>query len=539
MGVGVSAARVAAGTVITVILVAVLVLVGWWLDVAALRSVGPGLVAMNPATALAFMLAGVSLWLQRHEKVPLAGRRFALWLAALVVVAGLLRLVGYALRLDLGVDSWLFRSRLEALAPGPPNRMAPNTAAAFVLLGSALFLLDARSLRGQRWARGLALAVLLVSLLALSGYAYGTRSLYGVGPFIPMALNTALCFGFLAVGLLCARPGRGVMALLSGSAPGSVLARLLLPPALALPVALGWLKLGGERLGWFDAAGGLAVMVALMVVALAALIWWSAGSLNRADAERRRAERDVIELNRTLEQSASRLTAANQDLEAFSYSVSHDLRAPVRHVASFAELLERSSADALNEQGRRHLATIRDSARRMGQMIDDLLAFSRLGRAELHAGPAPLSAVVDGARSDLKHEVGGRDIRWTVGPLPTVRGDRALLQMAFVNLLDNALKYTASRQPAEIAVEGWVTGGEAVVAVRDNGVGFDMRYADKLFGVFQRLHSGEEFEGMGIGLANVRRIVQRHGGRVWAEGEPGRGATFYVALPLAGVESAA
>ena len=250
--------------------------------------------------------------------------------------------------------------------------------------------------------------------------------------------------------------------------------------------------------------------------------------------ERRRAEERIQALNEELARNVVALREVNDELEGFSYSVSHDLRAPLRHVSGFADLLEKHAAAALDDKGRRYVATIRQAAQRMGMLIDDLLAFSRVGRAQLAVADVALDDVVRAALSEVREQCDGRDVAFTVRPLPRVRGDRNLLHLALVNLLSNAVKYTRPRPRAEIEVGAREPeNGRAVIYVRDNGVGFDMRYADKLFGVFQRLHSADEFEGTGIGLANVQRIVLRHGGRAWAEGAPDRGATFFVALPRA------
>jgi signal transduction histidine kinase len=227
------------------------------------------------------------------------------------------------------------------------------------------------------------------------------------------------------------------------------------------------------------------------------------------------------------------LKAANQELEAFTYSVSHDLRAPLRHVTGFANLLQQHAASQLDDQGRRYLTTNTDAAKRMGVLIDDLLAFSRMGRATFSKRPVDLSVLVREARSEvLAHGSETRPIDWDVQPLPSVEGDPALLRPALVNLLSNAVKYSGTRDHPRIEVGSSQSNGEVVVFVRDNGVGFDMNYADKLFGVFQRLHRSEDFAGTGIGLANVRRIIQRHGGRTWAEGAVDQGATFYFSLPV-------
>lgn len=243
-------------------------------------------------------------------------------------------------------------------------------------------------------------------------------------------------------------------------------------------------------------------------------------------------------LTRDLEQRVdartAELRAANQELEAFSYSVSHDLRAPLRHIGGFASMLQAHAGTTLDDKGKRYVGIIQDSARRMGQLIDDLLAFSRQSRVELRREAVPLNDLVEQVRQNLQAEQTGRRIVWAVATLPVVSGDTALLRQVFVNLLGNAVKYTRQREEARVEV-GVQPGanGEAVVFIRDNGAGFDMKYIDKLFGVFQRLHTDEAFEGTGVGLATVRRIVQRHGGRVWAEAKVQAGATFFVALPVA------
>ncbi|HWN95267.1 MAG TPA: CHASE domain-containing protein [Methylomirabilota bacterium] len=252
----------------------------------------------------------------------------------------------------------------------------------------------------------------------------------------------------------------------------------------------------------------------------------------------RESEKERAALNRELEQRVIERTAeletANRELEAFSYSVSHDLRAPLRHIDSYAQILVDEAGPMLGEDNGRFLKAITKSARNMAQLIDDLLGFSRIGRMPLNTKRIDLKHLCEETIRSLEPDTGGRNIRWTVRDLPIVRGDGSMLRQVFVNLLGNAVKYTRDRSPAEIEI-GCQNGKseEDVVFVRDNGAGFDMEYADKLFGVFQRLHSREEFDGTGIGLANVNRIIGRHGGRCWAEGVVGGGATFYFSFPKA------
>ncbi|HVJ39229.1 MAG TPA: ATP-binding protein [Stenotrophomonas sp.] len=238
----------------------------------------------------------------------------------------------------------------------------------------------------------------------------------------------------------------------------------------------------------------------------------------------RRAE-EMAELN-------EQLVRSNKELEAFSYSVSHDLRAPFRHIVGYSELLSASAGERLDETERRFLATIVESAKSAGTLVDDLLSFSQMGRSTLGLTSVDMGLLVDDVRNKLDMEYTGRSIRWRIAPLPRVVGDPTMLRLVWQNLLANAIKFTRDTPAPMIEIDHRCTEDEHIFRVRDNGCGFDPRYVDKLFGVFQRLHHSDEYEGTGIGLANVRRIVERHGGRTWAEGKLGEGATFYFSIPL-------
>ncbi|TWH08880.1 sensor histidine kinase [Pseudoxanthomonas taiwanensis] len=253
------------------------------------------------------------------------------------------------------------------------------------------------------------------------------------------------------------------------------------------------------------------------------------------------AQQRIADLNRQLEGKVEQVSEVNRELEAFSYSVSHDLRAPLRHVAGFADKLARHMGDSLDDRGRHYLDVISSSARRMSSLIDDLLVYSRLGRSALKLQAVDMQSLVEETRavldtgSAVDAEESGRAahrIEWRVAPLPIVVADENMMRQLWLNLLGNAVKYSAHSEPAVIEVGYERTAdGDHLFTVRDNGVGFDMAYAAKLFGVFQRLHKASEYPGTGIGLASVRRVLGRHGGRIWAESEPGKGATFHFILP--------
>lgn len=619
-----------------------LVLVSWVWDLEATKRIIPGAVSMNPLTALAFVLGGVSLWLHGTETPP----RPRFWpkaLALVILLLGFWRLMGYVFDFEVGIDQWLFADKLAADLAGQPNRMSPNAALNFVFLGCGLLLMNRTSRRGLRPTEMFALLIGFVSMLALLGYLYQASWLYGVVSFVPMALPTAIVFHLLATGLLLARRDRGWVRLILSDSPGGALVRLMLPILLPALVVLGWLRLAGERHGFFGAEMGTTLYTVMAILIVWGLIWWSARSLHRADKERRRMEdelerffslsvdllcisgkdgrfkrinqafsdtlghpleelmengfmeyvhpedkertlkevekihagepslhfenryiskdgsyrwlwwkshylaetgltyataRDVTkqkevqeeirQLNQTLLERAKQLDASNQELEAFSYSVSHDLRAPLRGISGFTQALEEHSKAVLDGTAQSYLLRVRRAADRMGYLIDDLLKLSRLTRAELHLEEVNLSQQAESILAQLKQREPERLVEWVVQPGIVVVADAALVNVLLENLLENAWKFTSKNPKARIEV-GQSPGpaGEKICHVRDNGVGFDMRYATKLFGAFQRLHSMVEFPGTGIGLATVQRVVRRHGGRVWADSELNVGSTFF------------
>jgi signal transduction histidine kinase len=266
-------------------------------------------------------------------------------------------------------------------------------------------------------------------------------------------------------------------------------------------------------------------IVALFIVVGAAV------QVNRELIHRERAQERIERLNNELELRAGELAEANRELEAFTYSVAHDLRAPLRHIDGFSSILQEDHEPILPDEARQHLSSIREGATKMGRLIDELLKLSRLGRKELTIERVELEPLIQRVIRSLEPETIDRLITWRVGDLRAVDCDPLLIEQVFANLLGNAVKYTGPRNPAIIEVRQTLADGQVLITVMDNGVGFDMKYCDKLFGVFQRLHRQDEFDGTGIGLATVQRIVQKHGGRVWAEAEIDKGATFSFTLP--------
>ena len=639
--------RVAAGAAVITAAIGGVALLGWAFEVGALKSVFPGLVTMKVNTALCFLLAGTALWLRRREPHPVRRRtvRLAQLAAGIVVLVGALTLSEYAFQWNLGIDELLFSDTAGAVLTSHPGRMAPYTALNFVLLGSALLSVDDVTRRGHRPAHYLAVAAGVVALLALTGYAYGSRSLYELSSFTAMALNTAMAFLVLCGGVLAVRPQRGLVGLLTSESAAGASARRLLPAAVAIPLLVGWVRLHGQRAGLYDTEFGTALFSVVTVLLLVALIRWDSTALFRTEEALRATQArlqqvldsstaviyatrvvgetfvpswvsenltrmtgyDVQEaLGRTwwldhlhpddrarvlaelpvllatgqltiecrfryrdgtyhwvhdearllrdaageplevfgawldvtdrkraeeaLKSYATQLEAANAELDAFAYSVSHDLRAPLRSIDGFSQALLEDYADRVDAAGRDYLQRVRAAAQRMGVLIDDLLELSRVTRSEIHREPVDLSALARSVAAELARGTPTRQVDVAIAPGLFAEGDARLLRVVLENLLGNAWKYTAKNARARIEFAAAEHDGRPAYYVRDDGAGFDMAYAGKLFGAFQRPHRTAEFEGTGIGLATVQRIIHRHGGRVWAEGAVEQGATFYFTL---------
>jgi signal transduction histidine kinase len=510
----------------------VLVLLAWISGVHSLTALLPGTSSMKANTAICFILAAVSLWCQSMSRRGAAVGFHLTGIAAACavgIVSGL-TLFQYVAGVDVGIDQVLFPDAFSYLAGEDPGRMSPLLAVVLLLCAGALVAKSV--LQGRWWFSDLpALLALSGSCVTLVGYVYGWSDLYRTSVEVnATSFPAAILTLSLSSGIIASNITEGPLASLVSTTMGGVLFRKLIPWMVLIPFTGSGLMIMGEANGLFSLQMGLALLVTVTILLSALILSVIASEVDSSDHRRLLIEGDLWRANIDLTRSSAKLQAANKELEAFSYSVSHDLRAPLRHIVGFGHILADDLGDRLDPEARRYVEKMRSGAEQMGKLIDDLLTFSRLERASLRPTITGLSALVEGVIHDLLPEAEGRIVEWKVAPLPFVECDPALIKQVMVNLLTNALKFTRPRSPAVIEVGQLLVEGRVTVFVRDNGVGFSMKYADKLFGVFQRLHRMEDFEGTGVGLATVQRIVLKHGGSIWAEAELDQGATFFFTL---------
>jgi len=528
-------ARLSEVASVAVFVVGCLALAGWAFDVAGLKTFRfPGLASMKANAGVAHALVGASLWLLQSRRVGLRSRRAAQACASVVVLIGFLTLVEYVSGVDLGIDQLLFEELPGAVSTAYQGRMPVYAALSFLMVGSALLVLDRETRSGYRPAQFLSLITGVIALLIVVHYGFHLSVPPHLGAMYPeMPLHGAIAFAFASAGIQLARPDRGMVTVLTSTGVGGTVARRLIPVCLVVPFALDVLTLAGEEAGLYDEDTRTALHSVLVTGVLLIVVFFVSRYLDRVDAERRLTKG-------RLEAAVEELGRSNADLERFAAVASHDLQEPLRMVTSYVQLLARRYKGRLDADADEFIGFAADGANRMQRLINDLLAYARLSK---QGGPfvqTDAEAALQRALVNLQVAIDESHAVVTHDPLPSVTGDATQFVQLLQNLVGNALKFRNDTSPqVHISArrrQGRSAGQtEWVFSVRDNGIGIDPQYADQIFVMFRRLHSREAYAGTGIGLAICRRIVERHGGRIWVESESGKGATFCFTIPVQGV----
>ena len=500
----------------------VIVLVGWALRIELLKTIIPGGMTMKPNTALCIVFLGVSLTFWPGSSGSPWRRLVAFACAIAVLAVASLTIFEYVSRFAVGIDRLLLPYGHYGSRPHP-GRMALTTALGFMLLGASIVCLLTNRAGA---AQALALPAGFLSAAAVVGYAFGARSLYQVEGFATVAVHTAVGQHVLSLAVLLSSGDRGLMRRVSSSGPGGTAVRKLLAPAFLLFPLLGLVSLAGQKAGRYGLEFGTAILTLTYILLLGALMLWIGKRVDRHEEER-------VAVQELLAMRSEELTRSNAELEQFAYIASHDLQEPLRMIASYLELLERRYRGRLDTDADEFIGFAVDGAKRLQTLIQDLLAYSGVATRAMPPEPVNSEVVLDEAIQDMGISIRESNARITHEPLPTVTADRAQLAQLFRNLLENALKFR-TQAPPEVHISVSRDGTAWRFAVRDNGIGMDAQHFERAFRMFQRLHTREEYAGTGIGLAVCKKIVERHGGRIWLESNPGEGSKFFFTLPVAG-----
>ena len=492
---------------------------GWIFDISLMKAPVAGFTPIKINSAVCAFLAGVALYFVQTERAGLIAKRRIVIIScsAVVLVISSLTILEHTFTADLGIDRLFVSARMLETAEGvQPGRMGLPSSISFLLIGIALIgTLNARHIR---YVEGCSLAATGMSLLAVAGYLYQAQWTYHQIP-----LYTAIVMCFVGTGILSAQADRGFMAKITSDSFGGFMARRLLPATLIVPLVLGWFQYRGQKAGLYASSPGLAFFSVANVVVFVTVVWWGVSSLHRMDTKRRQAEHE-------LKDTAAKLSRSNADLEQFAYVASHDLKEPLRAISGSVQILQERYRGQIDPGADEVIKHTVDGATRMQTLIDDLLTYSRLTTREAPLAPTDCEVLLGEVLANLEASITESRAVVTHDPLPTVDADRTQLLQVFQNLISNGIKYRSERTP-KIHIGAEERDDQWVFSVRDNGIGIAPQYADRIFRIFQRLHTRREYTGTGIGLAVCKKIVERHGGRIWVESEPEEGSTFFFTLP--------
>jgi signal transduction histidine kinase/ActR/RegA family two-component response regulator len=530
-----------AGAIVTG--VGLLALLGWILEDEGLKALYSGGIVIKTNTAIGLCAIGLALMLRGRESAGRVRSSVGAGFAVLAGLLGALTLSEHLFQWNLGIDELLFREPSDSPATSSPNRMGPPASVAFPLAGLCILLLNRRTAGGSPRSQPFAFAILLIAFLPILGYVFGVRELYGLAKFTGVALPTALALLVLGLGVLAARPESGVVRRISSEDAGGLLLRRLIPTAIVLPVVLGWLRVLGQNLGYYDADFGRVLLILSFVIVFTAAIWWTGTVVHQQAVARARAEGDARAMQErvlmTLESERNARAMAersNRMKDDFLATLSHELRTPLNAILGWVQLLSRGSLDP--RDAKRGLEAIERNSRLQAQLIEDLLDMSRIesGKVRLDMREVELGLVIESAIAAVAPSADSKGVeieRRIDGTSVMVRGDGERLQQVLWNLLTNAIKFTP--RGGKVTVELTTHRDEAEITVRDTGIGIQPEFLEHVFDRFRQADPSttRRFGGLGLGLAIARQLTELHGGTLKAHSDgEGTGAAFSIALPL-------
>jgi signal transduction histidine kinase len=528
-----------------VIILSLTVMIGWQFDLIILRSLIPNAPQTMPLTALMLLILGLALMTARKIVAEQWATRW-IWicwgLAGVAVLMAIWTGLQYIFRLGPNLELILYPQLVMQTGGAFPGRPSPHTTLTCLFVGGAIGLAPLSGRRAIRIATILQLGGMLIPWLALFGYASLINPFFAVPGNPETGMSPLTAFGFLAllVGLIGLRPAEGLMGLLTASSAGGRLVRWLLPAGIVINLIF----------GWFDASVIFAINWGVTSLLFAALVIWQGFILHSQDIERaqaatereemlaelERAAGQIRQFNAELKQQADALEQSNLELRQFTYLASHDLQTPLRSISGFAQLLQRTYKEKFDQQADDWINQTVESVRQMEAIIRGIRTYSGIDARARPFAPTPLADVFDEVVAMLATSIHDAHAQVTHDELPTVLGDQFQLVQLLQNLIENGLKYQ-SDEPPRIHVSATQQAGEWIISVWDNGMGIEPEYQQRIFELFRRLHTQPEYPGTGIGLAVCRKVVQRHGGKIWVESKLGQGSTFYFTLPIPKTES--
>jgi signal transduction histidine kinase/CheY-like chemotaxis protein len=534
------AAGISLGTALFTALMGAVALAGWVFGNEALKGLG-GSITMKGNAALGLIANGLALALVVRGAARL--QPLAVGLALLTSAIGGLTLSQHVIGWELGIDELLFSEPPGARATASPGRMGPNASVSLLLTGVAIVCLRSRTRRGPLWAQGLACTAATLATIPLAGYLYGAEQLYSVAQYTGIAFPTALSLLSLSVGILAARSEAGLMATLTAAGPGGVLARRLLLPAIVVPLAIGYVRVLGQRAGLYDTGLGAALFAISVAALFVTLIWRTAVQLNAVDADRRQAEQERVELLQREHRARVEVEHANRLKDHFLAALSHELRTPLNAILGYARML-RSGLIPPDRQAQA-IEVIERNGTAQSQLVEELLDMSRIttGRIRLDLEPLPIVAPLQEAIESVQPAIEARRLAFHAALDPVagnVQGDYGRLRQIFWNVLTNAVKFTPEGGEIHVALQG--DQESITIRVRDSGVGIDPKFLPHIFDAFRQadIGSARRYGGLGLGLAICRQLVELHGGSIAAHSDgPGLGATLTIRLPREAPGSAA